>query len=220
MAIGDVSYGPLSEKWKPLDATATEADAVSSAFHAKFEKGEVRLLKQLDAHEEEINRLLPGSRYVHLATHGFFVPQPGTDQFGVQTWIAQLQSGLIVAPPPSSGQTSDQYLTAEEIGRLDLRGTELVVLSACESGRGSIQSGQGMVGLQQSFISAGAKGVISSLWKVDDLATAELMRLFYYYLWRENTNPSEALRRAQQALRANSQFAPSGYWAAFTFTQP
>ncbi|MDZ4848682.1 MAG: CHAT domain-containing tetratricopeptide repeat protein [Pirellulaceae bacterium] len=218
LAIGNVDYGPLSEQWQPLPATATESAEVTNLFRNRFVNGLVELLELQNANEELITTFLPKSKYVHLATHGFFDPPPGANSFGVQTWTAQFQSGLIVAPP-SSAQSFDQYLTAEEISSLNLRSTELVVLSACDSGRGSIQAGQGMVGLQHAFLSAGAKGVISSLWKVDDRATAELMKYFYSHLWRDNMQPAEALRQAQQELRSESKYAAPGYWAAFTYSQ-
>jgi CHAT domain-containing protein len=93
---------------------------------------------------------------------------------------------------------------------LDLSGLELVVLSACESGVGSsVRRGEGVLGLQQAFHLAGCKDVVSSLWKVDDDATAALMGLFYRYLWVEKLPPLEALRRAQLYLLRHPAAVPA-----------
>jgi CHAT domain-containing protein len=91
----------------------------------------------------------------------------------------------------------DGILTAEEVQSLDLRGTDLVVLSACETGLGAHQHGQGVQGLQRAFQAAGARAVVASLWKVDDAATTVLMEHFYANLWSEKMSKLEALRQAQ-----------------------
>jgi CHAT domain-containing protein len=105
------------------------------------------------------------------------------------------------APLPK-GEGSQQdgnegILTAEEIGTQNLDGVQLVVLSACESGLGREASGEGLLGLQRSFQSAGARNVVASLWPVDDQATCALMTVFYTKLWKENKPPLEALHEAQ-----------------------
>jgi CHAT domain-containing protein len=144
----------------------------------------------------------------------------------------------------------DGILTAEEVVNLDLRGTELVVLSACETGLGRSGGGEGVYGLQRAFHLAGARNVIASLWKVSDQATAALMRLFYHKLWIEKKPPIEALREAQLAIyyhpeqikylattrgpnfkktvklvdggRRNepTERSPTRHWAAFTLSGP
>ncbi|HBN75150.1 MAG TPA: hypothetical protein DD473_04900, partial [Planctomycetaceae bacterium] len=91
----------------------------------------------------------------------------------------------------------DGIMTAQEIVSLDLRGTELVVLSACETGLGQVGGGEGVYGLQRAFQLAGARNVLGSLWSVDDAATAALMKLFYTKLWNEKLPPIEAIRQAQ-----------------------
>ena len=106
------------------------------------------------------------------------------------------------APLPRRGEAwtaeaRDGILTAEEIGTQNLDGVQLVVLSACESGLGKQASGEGLLGLQRSFQSAGARNVVASLWPVDDQATCALMTVFYTKLWKENKPPLEALREAQ-----------------------
>lgn len=97
----------------------------------------------------------------------------------------------------------DGILTAEEVQSLDLRGTDLVVLSACETGLGKRVNGQGLLGLQRSFQVAGARAVVASLWKVDDAATSVLMEQFYTNLWVKNMPKLEALRQAQITVLKN-----------------
>jgi CHAT domain-containing protein len=94
----------------------------------------------------------------------------------------------------------DGLLTAEEVSWLDLSGVELVVLSACETGLGRAQSGEGLIGLRRAFRTAGAKTVISSLWSVQDESTARLMESFYRNLWDAGMDRIEALRQAQLSM--------------------
>jgi CHAT domain-containing protein len=91
-------------------------------------------------------------------------------------------------------------LTAEEIGAQNLDGVRLVVLSACESGLGKQASGEGVLGLQRSFQSAGVRSVVASLWSVDDAATKSLMAAFYENLWEKKMPTLEALRQAQLTM--------------------
>jgi CHAT domain-containing protein len=120
-----------------------------------------------------------------------------------------LRSGVVLAgggrdpgagPVDASAEAptrEDGILTAEEMQALDLRGTELVVLSACDSGLGALEHGQGVMGLQRAFQAAGARAVVASLWKVDDAATTVLMEQFYDNLWTKKLHKLEALRQAQ-----------------------
>ncbi len=107
------------------------------------------------------------------------------------------------AGPGTPGGLSDRedgILTAEEVQSLDLRGTDLVVLSACETGLGALEYGQGVLGLQRAFHAAGAQAVVASLWKVDDAATTVLMEQLYTNLWVKKMPKLEALRQAQLAV--------------------
>ncbi len=126
-----------------------------------------------------------------------------------------LRSGVVLAGggrdpgaglPDASAEAptrEDGILTAEEVQALDLRGTELVVLSACETGLGALEYGQGVMGLQRAFQAAGARAVVASLWKVDDAATTVLMEQFYTNLWSKKLPKLEALRQAQLAVLKN-----------------
>jgi tetratricopeptide (TPR) repeat protein len=126
-----------------------------------------------------------------------------------------LRSGVVLAgggrdpgaglPDPSTDAPAreDGILTAEEVQALDLRGTELVVLSACETGLGALEYGQGVLGLQGAFQAAGARAVVASLWKVEDAATSVLMEHFYTNLWDKKLPKLESLRQAQLTVLNN-----------------
>jgi CHAT domain-containing protein len=110
---------------------------------------------------------------------------------------AHKSEDLGAAAESSLPEREDGILTAEEVQSLDLRGTELVVLSACDTGLGQGYYGQGVMGLQRAFQTAGARAVVASLWKVDDAATTVLMEQFYANLWSKKMSKLEALRQAQ-----------------------
>lgn len=93
---------------------------------------------------------------------------------------------------------------------------DLVVLSACQTGLGKESRGEGLVGLTRGFMYAGAPRVVASLWQVDDLATAELMKRFYRGMLRDGLRPAAALRAAQLELSQQRRWAAPYFWAAFT----
>jgi CHAT domain-containing protein len=94
-------------------------------------------------------------------------------------------------------------------------GAELVVLSACRTALGRQIRGEGLVGLTRGFMYAGAQQVLASLWKVDDLATAELMQRFYRGLLKRGLRPAAALRAAQLELASSPRWSAPYYWAGF-----
>ena len=136
-----------------------------------------------------------------------------------------LRSGLIMAGGNHAWKTGqplrpgmdDGILTAYEISQMNLSNTELVVLSACETGLGDIQGNEGVYGLQRAFKIAGAKYLIMSLWQVPDQQTARLMTLFYKKWLTEKMTIPEAFRAAQNELRGRG-FDPL-YWAGFVLVE-
>ncbi|MEM8602866.1 MAG: CHAT domain-containing tetratricopeptide repeat protein [Cyanobacteria bacterium P01_H01_bin.121] len=191
--------------WSPLPATAPEAQAIGQFLG-------VDPYTETQATETLIKQT-PGPEILHLATHGFFQAQAAAqDTFENPL----LHSGLVFAGAnnPTQNAGDDGILTALEISGLDLRGTQLVVMSACETGLGEIESGEGVYGLRRAFTLAGAESQVMSLWQVDDNATKELMIYFYENL-QAGQGRAEALRQAQLTLAQNPTYADPIYWAAF-----
>jgi CHAT domain-containing protein len=145
---------------------------------------------------------------VHIATHGFFFSGDKASNNPL------LLSGLIMAGVihDKGVEDEDGVLTAYEAQALNLSSTELVVLSACETGSGVVTSGDGVYGLQRAFMTAGAKNVIMSLWSVDDATTSLLMRTFYRE-WTNGANKGDALKKAE--LEVKKQYPDPYYWGAF-----
>src|SRR4029077_7941258 len=125
-------------------------------------------------------------------------------------------SGIVLSLVDERGQAQDGFLRLHEIYNLKLS-ADLVVLSACQTGLGKEIKGEGLVGLTRGFMYAGAPRVVASLWKVDDKATAELMRRFYSgMLGPAALRPAAALRSAQVDLWKTRGWENPYYWAAFT----
>jgi CHAT domain-containing protein len=128
-----------------------------------------------------------------------------------------LRTGSLPAGPAGSADADDGYLTAKEAAQLQLAGTELVVLSACDTAAGAQQSGEGLYGLQRALNAAGARSTLLSLWKVDDYATFGFMQ-GYYELLKQGKGRMEALLAVQQEFRTNPkirEWKDPRYWAAW-----
>ncbi|MCI0392469.1 MAG: tetratricopeptide repeat protein [Acidobacteria bacterium] len=141
-------------------------------------------------------------RIVHFATHGL-----------LNSKHPEL-SGLVFSLIDETGQPQEGFLRLHEIYNLKLP-AELVVLSACQTGLGKEIKGEGLVGLTRGFMYAGAPRVVASLWQVDDLATAELMKQFYKRVLKDGMRPAAALREAQVEMSKQKRWAGPYYWAAF-----
>lgn len=209
----------------PLPGTKVEIDGVSKVLKASG-----YLVTQVMAKEatEKNVKAIKAPALVHIATHGYFLQDAGEAEgsvFGVNAESASrnplLRSGLILAGAGKSitgtggsdiSSNDNGVLTAYEAMNLNLEGTSLVILSACETGLGDIKSGEGVYGLQRAFQVAGAEALIMSLWKVDDAATQMLMTNFYNN-WIKLGNKQKAFKQAQLQLMA--RYKDPYYWGAF-----
>ncbi|HYH97344.1 CHAT domain-containing tetratricopeptide repeat protein [Hyalangium sp.] len=223
--------GPAHRAWAtvPLPGTRKEAEAIQSLL------SQAQLFLGTEATKQRLLHL-PTPGILHLATHGFFLedaPSPthsravahfgalGEAPLAARPPDPLLRSGLLFAgasapapeassptqPPPDSA-----LATALELSGLNLWGTQLVVLSACDTGRGDVKLGQGVYGLRRAFLVAGAETVVMSLWKVNDDTTRHLMEAYYRHLL-SGQGRATALREAMRSLR-ETQPHPH-YWAPF-----
>ncbi len=234
--MGQYNFGQLS-------GTAQEAKTLSSILPGAI------VLTQAAASESALKRLSAPS-VLHVATHGFFLPdqsqaEPGGDTRGISLGDKPravrgenplLRSGLALegANRRQSVDGNDGILTALEAAGLDLWGTQLVVLSACETGVGEVKNGEGVYGLRRALVLAGAETQVMSLWQVSDAATRDLM-VGYYQRLMAGEGRAEALRQiqlqmlesggvsadgTQRSLLGQSNLTPADlrhpyYWAAF-----
>jgi CHAT domain-containing protein len=207
-----------------LPGTEVEARRTVKLFERAFPKEAVTLLTGAEAGKGRLRQALARPvRVLHFAGHGFFAPPREVKGDRLRTGIShdalrrelrvydragQLMSGLVLAGAAVAergADSDDGILTAEEVAGLDLRSCELAVLSACETALGAGGSGEGPQGLQRAFHLAGARALVTSLWKVDDAATALLMEEFYANLWGKKLPRLEALRQAQIFLLRNPE---------------
>lgn len=224
--------------WNFIPGTKEEIESIyniiqANSFNAKklegFEASEENF-KLLSSHT--VGNTSPW--IIHLSTHGYFYPDPKVNHTSFQSInepvykIADhpmIRSGLILAGGnyawkhghPFKPGMEDGILTAYEISQMDLSNTELVVLSACETGLGDIEGNEGVYGLQRAFKIAGVKNLIMSLWKVPDAATAELMISFYKHWLEDRMTIRQALYTAQKELRDDG-FEPF-YWAGWVLVE-
>jgi CHAT domain-containing protein/tetratricopeptide (TPR) repeat protein len=215
-------------KWAYLPGTLKEADYVSNIFEKNSLK--VKEFAGELANEEAFKSLnfKNSPTLLHVSTHGYFFPEheKGNPEIKGNTFKISdnplFRSGLILAGANwvwTGGNeiegVENGILTAYEVSNMDLVNTDLVVLSACETGLGDIKGGEGVYGLQRAFKVAGAKTIIMSLWKVPDKETVELMELFYTN-WLGGMTKQYAFTSAQIEMR--KKYAPY-FWAAFVMVE-
>jgi CHAT domain-containing protein len=219
-------------QWMSLPGTATEVAGVA-ALAKRYLGIEPTVLRDDDVTREALAQAAVGQRYVHLATHGWFLPrserksifddEPGRGTHALLggretvTGFAPLTLCGLVLSGANAGATdaerSARLLTAQELASFDLTACDLAVLSACETNVGIARAGQGIQSLQSALHMAGARTSITSLWAVRDRATQSLMERFYDNLWGQGLGKAEALWAAKRALRREGQ--PPFAWAGW-----
>ncbi|MCP9850979.1 CHAT domain-containing tetratricopeptide repeat protein [Cyanobium sp. Morenito 9A2] len=203
LVLANPDFGGVSP-WSALPYTAGEGRQVAAQLGAELLEGKAASTAALqDAR---------GPRLLHIASHGFFrnPSSRGGDPL--------LESGIVLAGANAPGaRRDDGYLTAKEAAQLQLDGTRLVVLSACDTAAGRFESGEGVYGLQRALTVAGARSTLLSLWKVDDAATAYFMERFYARL-KAGRGPMAALVEVQEEFRSTPKvrsWRDPNYWAAW-----
>ncbi|MBL7724765.1 MAG: CHAT domain-containing protein [Chitinophagaceae bacterium] len=222
--IGFPAYG--SSSIPQLPGTKAEVDAINKVL--KSSGYQVAEFMQNDATEINLKSTTKIS-ILHIATHGYFLKdvEKASWPIGVHADNARenvlLRSGLMLsgaseADRESAGleNKSNGVITSYEAMNLDLQGTNLVVLSACETGLGEVKAGEGVYGLQRAFLVAGADAIVMSLWKVDDVATQQLMNNFYTNLTKTG-DKQKAFKQAQ--LQLMTKFKEPFYWGAFVMME-
>ena len=199
LALRDAGITPDGGQIPRLLASGAEANGIIAAapWYTGFKA------VGFDANREIVfGPQLSDYRIIHFATHGL-----------INSERPEL-SGIVLSLFDSEGRPQNGFLRLHDIYNLHLP-ADLVVLSACSTGLGKDVRGEGLIGLTRGFMYAGASGVIASLWKVDDDATAELMKHFYEALFHEGMAPAAALRHAQLTLSQNKRWQSPYYWAGF-----
>ena len=201
----DGSQKVIANKWfanKLPRLIASRQEALNISTFADKEK--IDLQTDFAANIENIgNRNLSDYRILHFATHGFLNTSKPAD------------SGLLLSLFNEKGVPQNGFLNLDGIYNLNIS-SELVVLSACQTALGKDIRGEGLIGLSRGFLYAGSNKIVASLWKVDDSATAEFMKLFYQNLLEKKMPVSAALRQAKLQMKKIPRYRSPFYWSAFT----
>jgi CHAT domain-containing protein len=209
VAVGNPTFGAASAdssgasmgggpRLAPLPNTARELASLQALAAGR----ELTMLSGNDASAERVRALpqLAGAGIVHLATHGD-VNEAEPDRSGL--WLA-----------PDSAGSGPSRLEVADVLRMKLA-ADLVTLSACQTGLGKVERGEGVIGLQRAFLAAGARSVLVSLWSVNDQSTATLMDAFYRRTLSHREDRASALTAAKRELLANAATRSPFYWAPF-----
>jgi CHAT domain-containing protein len=211
-------------RFTPLPGTEQEVKAINEIL------GNARLFTGTGASKSVLQNL-QAPLVLHVATHGFFLEEqkPKATGSGVRGLELDLGGDAPLVPPTAENPlirsglavsgandktTVNGILTALEASNIDLDGTRLVVLSACETAVGQVEMGEGVYGLRRALLVAGSQTQVMSLWKVDDNATRDLMIGFYRKL-REGLGRGESLRQVQLEMLKRKEYAHPYFWAAF-----
>ncbi|MCD6068860.1 MAG: tetratricopeptide repeat protein [Bacteroidetes bacterium] len=246
MLIGGINYNTDStpkEIWSYLPGTLSEVEQIEKLLEIK--KTKTDYFVAVNANEENVKKVVSRVQLLHIATHGFFFPDPeqvrgeqksktdqpenltfrGTTHYADWSFVNNknplMRSGLVLAAANDVwerdplAEGEDGILTAQEVANLDMRKTKLVVLSACETGLGDIKGSEGVYGLQRAFKMAGVKNIIMSLWQVPDKETSEFMIGFYQNLTAVK-DIKKAFNTTQKEMR--KKYDPY-YWAAFVLVE-
>lgn len=200
---------PIGTHFDSLPGTAAEAQAIRGLLP------NAAMLTRERATESAI-KSVSAPRILHIATHGFFLEAQDFSTLPSSSLEdPMLRAGLVFAGANAGRSGNDDgLLTALEATALLLNGTDLVVLSACETGVGDVQTGEGVFGLRRAFIAAGAGTLVMSLWRVDDDATQTLMADFYRRLGK-GEGRAAALRQSALSLLHDPEHRHPFYWASF-----
>jgi CHAT domain-containing protein/Tfp pilus assembly protein PilF len=193
----------------PLAGTGEEARAIKTFFK------EATVYTGKNATETKLKQVV-APRILHIATHGFFLTDtPALNSSKAVIENPLLRSGLAFAGANErQSENDDGILTALEASGLNLWGTKLVTLSACDTGLGQVQNGEGVYGLRRAFFLSGTESLVMSLWSVSDYTTREIMTSYYKNL-KQGLGRAEALRNVKLKMMQTSRTAHPFYWASF-----
>ncbi|MBC8325493.1 MAG: CHAT domain-containing protein [Verrucomicrobia subdivision 3 bacterium] len=228
VVLGAVEFGspkpPLKTDlhFRPLPHSIPETHAIAQALGK-----DTLLLTGTEASEARLKKITHPS-VLHLSSHAVYfrsrpaIEFPAGESPSLHAHNPLLRCGIALAginhlTARPIGMADDGLFTGLEAAQLNLHGTELVILSACESSVGEIHAGEGVISLRRAFRIAGAEAVLASHWPVSNAATQSLMKNFMAH-WQSGVPRAEALRRAQRELRQNEDTASPYFWAAFTLT--
>ena len=219
----------------PLIYTLKEGNEIHKIFFNKKQpEFTANFIKREEATEQAISTL-SNPRILHIATHGFFLPANQSDEKNLQQGFVRIdeqnlpaanienpltRSGLAFANSNLNTKSmkqiddSDGILTALEVLNLHLEGTDLVTLSACDTGKGDVKIGEGVYSLNRAFQEAGAKAVLSTLWSVDDQATEKFMQAFYNR-FLDGKPAQQAIQETQDEFMKDEKYRNPFYWAGF-----